>query len=505
MATYNYNNTITQVDNATINFELLSVVPPTTVVTSVTYSRFTNQITGVIANMAASFPSNPLPNDYDLTSTAAGMGSVFGDSVYRYESSWNYTNISPPVNDDYESDDYFLVCTAIDAAILALPYVTDAEIERKDYIVDLRAEVDVNFAAAAYTTANAKIEALTEFLFNLTTENLTFVATLPSADQITLTGSNSFLTTYIGGWYNVLTNTLTAVEYPYTWNFTTPSQSKNVTQSFDYPDGVYLNYSSALVAYVGIGPNTGKLYGGLSYVLVTTGITAGITAWQAAYDQLVNPTQTQIDDNTFLDGALAAIQAAYDAQLYNDTNDLIAQVQAILSGGIGIAMYLNLATTGTKAYKEQNMLNYFLSGSLPSGTYSNQDSTLTNTITNEAWSFPSTYPANATDYTEILNSNDLATVSKWTDAVYRSNVEFNIGSTFYQCLGYCLVLTGMNCVITKLTQSADSCKSLQKQLGKLVSLRQMAIESFNAGNFTGANSAINKFNNVTSTCNCGCR
>jgi len=97
MATYNYNNTITQVDNATINFELLSVVPPTTVVTSISYSRFTNQITGVIANMAASFPSNPLPNDYNLTSTAAGMGSVFGDSVYRYESSWNYTNISPPV------------------------------------------------------------------------------------------------------------------------------------------------------------------------------------------------------------------------------------------------------------------------------------------------------------------------------------------------------------------------------------------------------------------------
>lgn len=492
-----YTTVITQVDDSTINFAIPSVTPSVTNIVPVD-SFFTNMITSVIENMGGAFMTSPLPNSYNLTSTVAGMGSVFGDSVYRCQGSFEAGL------DTYSCDDYFLVCTAIDAAILALPYVTDAEIERKDYIVDLRAEVDVNFAAAAYTTANAKIEALTELLFNLTTENLTFVATLPSADQITLTGSNSFLTTYIGGWYNVLTNTLTAVEYPYTWNFTTPSQSKNVTQSFNYPDGVYLNYSSALVAYVSIS-NTGKLYGGLSYVLVTTGITAGITAWQAAYDQLVNPTQTQIDDNTFLDGALAAIQAAYDAQLYNDTNDLIAQVQAILSGGIGIAMYLNLATTGTKAYKEQNMLNYFLSGSLPSGTYSNQDSTLTNTITNEAWNFPSAYPANATDYTEILNSNDLATVSKWTDAVYRSNVEFNIGSTFYQCLGYCLVLTGMNCVITKLTQSADSCKSLQKQLGKLVSLRQMAIDSFNAGNFTGANSAINKFNNVTSTCNCGCR
>ena len=492
-----YTTVITQVDDSTINFAIPSVTPSVTNIVPVD-SFFTNMITSVIENMGGAFMTSPLPNSYNLTSTVAGMGSVFGDSVYRCQGSFEAGL------DTYSCDDYFLVTTAIDAAILALPYVTDAEIARKDYIVALRAEVSVNFAAAAYSTANAKIEALTEFLFNLTTENLTFVATLPSADQITLTGSNSFLTTYIGGWYNVLTNTLTAVEYPYTWNFTTPSQSKNVTQTFDYPDGVYLNYSSALVAYVSIS-NTGKLYGGLSYVLVTTGITAGITAWQSAYDQLVNPTQTQIDDNTFLDGALAAIQAAYDAQLYNDTNDLIAQVQAILSGGIGIAMYLNLATTGTKAYKEQNMLNYFLSGSLPSGTYSNQDSTLTNTITNEAWSFPSAYPANATDYTEILNSNDLATVSKWTDAVYRSNVEFNIGSTFYQCLGYCLVLTSMNCVITKLTQSADSCKSLQKQLGKLVSLRQMAIESFNAGNFTGANSAINKFNNVTSTCNCGCR
>jgi len=501
MATYSYTNTITQVDNATINFELLSVVPPTTVVTSISYSRFTNMITTVIANMAASFPSNPLPNDYDLTSTAAGMGSVFGDSVYRYES--NFVSGS----DEYESDDYFLVCTAIDAGILAYPTATDADAARKTYLVALRALVDTEFAAENYTTCNNLITGLTYYLFDITDATLTFVATLPSPEQITLTGSNGMPTTYTGGWYNVLTNTLTEVEYPYTWNFTTPGQTKDVIQTSAYPDGVYTNYSSVMVYYNpgGLGSKTAKLYAGTSYLLVTTGITAGITAWQAAYDQLVNPTQTQIDDNTFLDGALAAIQAAFDAELYTEANTLIAEVQAILSGGIGIAMYLNLATTGTKAYKEANMLNYFSSGTLPSGTYSNQVSTLTNTITNEEWNFPSAYPANATDYTEILNSNDLATLSKWNDAVYRSNVEFNVGVTAYQCLGYCLVLTSMNCVITKLTQSADSCKSLQKQLGKLVSLRQMAIDSFNAGNFTGANSAIKKFNNVTDSCNCGCR
>jgi len=498
-----YTTVITQVDDSTINFAIPSVTPSVTNIVPVD-SFFTNMITSVIENMGGAFMTSPLPNSYNLTSTVAGMGSVFGDSVYRCQGSFEAGL------DTYSCDDYFLVTTAIDAAILALPYTTGVQIAQKDYMISLRAQVDTFFNAANYSDANTYIEYIEVLLVVIPT------GADPIDSSVSLTTASTataIIDPYIpgptgeieGAWYNTLTNTLTGTVLPYTWNWDIEAGGSNVINNITiFSDGVYLNFVSNLWAGT-FPPKTGFEFEGISYMLVTTTITAGITSWQVAYDQLVNPTQTQIDDNTFLDGALAAIQAAFDAELYTQANALITQVQAILSGGIGIAMYLNLATTGTKAYKEQNMLNYFLSGSLPSGTYSNQDSTLTNTITNEAWSFPSTYPANSTDYTEILNSNDLATVSKWTDAVYRSNVEFNIGSTFYQCLGYCLVLTSMNCVITKITQSADSCKSLQKQLGKLVSLRQMAIDSFNAGNFTGANSAINKFNNVTSTCNCGCR
>jgi len=504
MAIVNYTTELSLTNSSNILLSNPSTPPTTFTAPALEDSTLTNMITGDDYLMTSSqFPTSPLPCTFTLNSVTGGFGATYGDSVYKYEG-------AIALADDYVTEAYLLVTTAIDAAIPLMPQTTGREVATYNAAVAIRQNVQDYFDAANYTDANKYIIYLTNLLTDLTEGGaLVPVATLPAPETInTSLATTTVVFTDAFGYFNALTNTLTGVEYQYVWDFTPNSatpQDNDTAQSSLYPDGVYTDYVSVLCTFDDSGNFPALINQGTGYLLVTTTITAGITSWQVAYDQLVNPTQTQIDDNTFLDGALAAIQAAFDAELYTQANALITQVQAILSGGIGIAMYLNLATTGTKAYKEANMLNYFLSGSLPSGTYTNQDSTLTNTITNEAWSFPSTYPANSTDYTEILNSNDLATVSKWTDAVYRSNVEFNIGSTFYQCLGYCLVLTSMNCVITKITQSADSCKSLQKQLGKLVSLRQMAIDSFNAGNFTGANSAINKFNNVTSTCNCGCR
>ena len=67
MATIAYITTITQVDDATINFEILSSVAPNPIV-PVT-STFENLITSVTENMAGSFMTSPLPNSYDLDST----------------------------------------------------------------------------------------------------------------------------------------------------------------------------------------------------------------------------------------------------------------------------------------------------------------------------------------------------------------------------------------------------------------------------------------------------
>jgi hypothetical protein len=485
MATIIYTNTITQVDDSTINFELLSVGSGVTAVDAVNYSRFTNQITTVIADMSASFPDNPLPNDYNLTSTVAGMGSVFGDSVYRYESNFDSGS------DDYESDQYFLVTTAIDAAILVLPITTDAEIARKNYIVALRAEVSVNFASAAYSTANAKIEALTELLFNLTTASLTFVATLPSADQITLTGSNSFLSVYRGGWYNVLTNTLTTVEYPYTWNFTSPSQSKNVIQLFDYPDGVYQNYSSVLASYVGIGPNTGTLYEGTSYLLVTTTIDNQISLLQANYDP--NNTAEAIALAELLQ-LQTDIATAYAANDYTETNALIAQAQAILENGLSRSISAALTS-------DADMSVFFtVPPAMPVGTYTEGAGTITNTLTGVAFTFDG-FPLDSTDLTQSLNSEELGFGVDFPDGVYQIVVTWLVDGLLFTAECYLVVTTDWQCCIDK--AAGKKCGKLNTalmQANLTNAVRMVALYS----DVNTANALISEGNRECSTCGCGC-
>lgn len=481
MATYNYNNTITQVDNATINFELLSVVPPTTVVTSVTYSRFTNQITGVIANMAASFPSNPLPNDYNLTSTAAGMGSVFGDSVYRYES-----NYASGADDEYESDDYFLVCTAIDAAILAYPVTTDEEIAQKAYIVSVRALVTTLFDSADYTNCNNRIKQLTDILFNLTDASLTFVATLPSPDQITLTGSNSFLTTYIGGWYNVLTNTLTEVEYPYTWNFTTPSQSKNVTQSSNYPDGVYTNYSSALVSVVTGFANNSKLYAGTSYLPVTTTVDAQVTLYGANYDPSNAAEAIAYADMQSLQ---TQIDAAFADEDYTLTNELIAQLQALLANGVSI-------TVLAKLNSNSEMLVYF--ETLPTGTYTTPTGTITNTLSGISFTFDG-FPADNEDLTTILNSQTLGFGTDFPDGTYQVVVNFYLDGLLFTSSCYLVVTTDWQCCIDKAV--GKKCGNLNVALMQSNLTNAVRIVALYSDVDT-ANALIKEGNRLCSGCGC---
>ena len=504
MATINYSTVLSLTDESNILLSNPNTPPTTFSPINLEQSNLSNMITAQNYEMdSTEFPTSPLPCSFTLNSVTGGFGATYSDAVYHYQS-------SIALSDDYVSDAYLLVTTAIDAAIAGLPAVTDLDIVRKTQLVAWRADVDTYFNAANYTDANNQIEFIEIILaaLGVAEEPITVVLTLdnPTTFSADITPQTPGTFALQGAWFNIITNTLTGDEYPYTWEWDIETGGSNsVVNSVNYPDGVYTTYNSDIWAGTIFVTKLAFVYGGTAYALVTTGLQAGIPLWQDAFNALVNPTPTQIANNATLNTILADINTAFSANLYSQANDLIEQAQAILNGGIGIAMYLALATTGTKAYKEANMLNYFETGSLPSGTYADQVSILTNTITGEETAFPSTYPASNTDYTETLNSADLVEDTKWTDGVYRSNVEFTVDEVLYQCLAYCLVTTSMDCVITKLTQSADTCKSLQSQLGKLRSLRSMAIDSFNAGNYTGANNAVKKFQQQTSTCNCGCR
>jgi len=499
MATYNYNNTITQVDNATINFELLNVVPPTTVVTSVTYSRFTNQITGVIANMAASFPSNPLPNSYNLTSTVAGMGSVFGDSVYRYESNWNYTNISPPVNDDYESDDYFLVCTAIDAAILALPSTTGMQIARKDFLVFLRNGIQNYFDAADYTNANLYIEYIGIALTELEAADYPLLANtfvLSATDDFTVSvGAYTPLGGAVvtqGGWYNIIINTLTEVEYPYTWDFNyTAGGSNVVSNTGDYPDGVYTNLSSQMWFGSQFGVKGVRNSSSTKYALVTTTIDNQIQLFEDNYDP----------DNTAEAIALADLQslqtqiaAAYAAEDYDLTNELIAQAQAILANGLSREISAALTSDA-----DMNVF-FTVPPAMPVGTYTTSTSTITNTLTGVAFTFDG-FPLSASDLTQLLNSETLGFGADFPDGTYQIVVPFYVDGLLFTAECYLVVTTDWQCCIDK--AAGKKCGKLNTALMQANLTNAVRIVALYSDVNT-ANALISEGNRECSSCGCGC-
>ena len=485
MATIAYITTITQVDDATINFEILSSVAPNPIV-PVT-STFENLITSVTENMAGSFMTSPLPNSYNLTSTVAGMGATFGDSVYRCVGSFTANGGA----DTYNADDYFLVTTAIDAAILVYPTTTDADIARKAYIVSVRTLIDTLFGAADYTNTNNRIKQLTDILFNLGSQSLTFVATLPSPEQITITGSNAFLTTYSGGWYNVLTNTLTIVEYPYTWNFATPSQSKDVIQSFDYPDGVYTNNSSVLVSVVTGISNFSDLYAGTSYLLVTTTVDNQIALFQANYD--ANNTAEAIALAALLANQAAWI-VAYAANDYTETNALIAQAQAILANGL--SREISAALTS-----DADMSVFFtVPPAMPVGTYTDGSITITNTLTGVAFTYDG-FPTDAADLTQALNSEDLGFGADFPDGVYQIVVTWYVDGLLFTAQCYLVVTTDWQCCIDK--AAGKKCGKLNTalmQANLTNAVRIVAIYS----DVNTANALISEGNRECSSCGCGC-
>lgn len=498
MATYNY--TITSSLTSPSNIFLSTTLSPTPLDQGEFVNTLRNMRTLAVYNFD-SLPTYPLPfpnisqigsppYTLSLASTVAFSAATYQDSVYKIDSEFN-----DPIGGNYYTSlsSYVLVTTAIDAGIAALPTATPADVARKNYIVSLRAQVDTFFNAANYTSTIDYIVALETILFSITNNTINFTATLPLPTRVNITGANIMPTTLTGGWYNNLKNTLTNVDYSYTWNFTTPSQNKDVDQVANYPDGVYENYSSVIVYYDAGLAKTARLNEATDYVLVTTFIAEQIAIFEENY----NPNDpNQVSLLEALQENFALIQTYFDDENYEGANDQIVIVENLLENVnvcAGLSMVLASGTTN------QMVLTY---PSLPSGTYSEQTGTLINSITGEEYTFTG-FPANSSNTQLILNSNDIGAGSSFADGVWQvSNTFVNVAT--YQCTAYALVVTNARCCVRKAQAKSATCKNLTGRAEELNSWLETAIDEFNYSAYSVSNGFIKKINAVCSSCGCGC-
>lgn len=489
MASYTYTTVITQVDESTINLATTSVTPAVGSI-SAAVSTFTNQRTAVSYNTSTFIPTYPFPNSYNVGSVAAGMGSIFGDSVYQYGA------VFTSGGDTYTSDaatNFILVTTTIDAGIAALPSTTPAEIARKAYLVGLgqtiqAAPLTTNLERAA---VNALIGVVESYLFHLTNASVGVTATLSAPTDMDADISVlAFTYTTWGGWYNALTNTLTSVVYPYTFNFDpNAGGTYTVVNPTDYPDGVYSNYMSVLGS---ISATDANLFFGIGYEIVTTTIDDQIALYGTNHD----PNNTA---EAILYAELLANQAAwavaFAANDYTEANSLIAASQLIVLEQ-GLSREVSAALTS-----DADMSIFFtVPPAMPIGTYTNGSITITNTLTGVAFTYDG-FPTDAADLTQALNSEDLGFGADFPDGVYQIVVTWYVDGLLFTAKCYLPVTTDWQCCIDK---------SLGKKCGKINTVEQQGLldEAVEAvaiySDVDTANDLISEGNRVCAGCGCGC-
>ena len=436
------------------------------------------------------------PYTVSLTSTDAGFGSVYNDGVYRY-----YGGFADGISVDYESNAYLLNTTAIDAGILALPITTPAEIARKAYVVSLRAQIDTYFNAANYSATNNYIQYVEVILLTLNSTPQSTPSLLVKTTSTLLTASVTAYepgqtTVLEGGWYNILTNTLTSVQYSYTWNWSLPiGGTKNITNPSDFPDGVYLNYISEIWAGLLFSgdPNSkfSNVYEGNAYELVTTTIDNQIQLLEDEYDP----------NNTAEAIALAELQslqtqiaAAYADEDYILTNALIEQAQTILNNGVSRSISAALTS-------DADMSVFFtVPPAMPVGTYTEGAGTITNTLTGVAFTFDG-FPLDSTDLTQSLNSEELGFGVDFPDGVYQIVVTWLVDGLLFTAECYLVVTTDWQCCIDK--AAGKKCGKLNTalmQANLTNAVRMVALYS----DVNTANALISEGNRECSTCGCGC-
>lgn len=425
--------------------------------------------------------------------------TTFTDGVYHLYG----TYIDGP--DTYDGDGYFLKTVVIDAAIAAYPTTTPIQVAIKAYLVALRVQIDDDFANLNCSICSNNILLAASIIAstsNTTDLTASLTLTTPSNIEVEVDPTSGYTSGSFYAWGNTLTNTLDGETKDFSsFQFAAndvAAQTDNVTSATMYPtrfaDGVY-SIGLATAELFGIPFPDGVIYTGVpSYVLVTTESDLGIALYQANYD----PTNaTQVANLAQLLVLQALVLSEFAANDYAGANQAIEDIFAILDDGI---IWTDFSAALTD---ESNITITF--GSLPSGTYSNGEGTLTNTMTLEEYGFTG-FPVNNVDLTEILNSVTLDAGDDFPDGVYQIAGSFTVDGVLFTYSAYVLVITDIYCGYDKIVARASTCKFSASLQMKIQAEINMIINCFQRGDYVTANSHIRIATQMLSQtgCSCGC-
>jgi len=506
MATIPFTTSLTlNTDATTIDFEVASFT---------TEPESQGEISDIIYNLITDFAS---PNSFDfsatlfpnilqigsppytinLTSDNAGFGSEYNDGVYQYIGSFD----DAVAGNTYESESYLLVTYGIDAAMAAWPTTTGRQQATLDWAETKYAEMQGFFTAEDYVETNRDVLILRAIIVRPYTQMASLDGTLVNTDNTDLEVSLDPVSfTFLEGYYNQIENTLTGDLSEFTWEFdatNVATQTHNLVPSdmgytSVFLDGVYKSYISALLwvddGDYDINVNSGRLFFGNYYALITTTIDTQIALFEANVQ--AGDTAGQIALAELLANQ-TAWAAAYADEDYDTTNDLLAASQAILANGLTVELFASLASKST-------MTVYF--ESLPSGVYTNATGLIQNTLTGVEFSFDG-FPASNLDLTTILNSETLGFGTDFPDGVYQITVNFYVDGLLMTGMCYLAVTSDWQCCIDK--AAAKKCGSLNTAL--MQANLNKAVRAVNVySDINTANALISEGNRECSGCGCGC-
>ena len=506
MATIPFTTSLTlNTDATTIDFEVTSFTAD---------PKSQGEISDIIYNLITDYAS---PNSFDfsatlfpnilqigsppyttnLTSDNAGFGSEYNDGVYQYVGSFDDAD----AGNTYESEAYLLVTYGIDAAMAAWSTTTGRQQATLDWANDKYAEMQDYYTAENYVETNRDILILRAIIVRPYTQMASLDGSLVNTDNTDLeVNLDPVSFTFLESYYNQIENTLTGDLSEFTWEFdatNVSTQTHNLVPSdmgytSVFLDGVYKSYLSAL-SWVDDGDydinvNSGRLFFGNYYALITTTVDDQVTLYGENYDP----------DNTAEAQAYAEMQdlqtqiaAAFADEDYELTNTLISQLQALLANGVSIELFAALTSKST-------MNVYF--EALPSGAYSNATGIIQNTLTGVSFTFDG-FPASNLDLATILNSSTLGFGTDFPDGVCQITVNFYVDGLLMVGMCYLAVTSDWQCCIDK--AAAKKCGSLNTAL--MQANLNKAVRSVNVySDVNTANALISEGNRECSGCGCGC-
>lgn len=470
------------------------------------YNVLTNLRTSDLFDFTGTYPSFPNIGIVGVKSqTLPTPNGDFGsgnypDGVYSClltQGGETYYNI-------FTSTSYALVTTEIDTLIAAYPQTTFFQRANLVTIQYLREQIDIAYADEDYTLTNEIITACLNYLGGTTYPFETATILTKTTD------SNIFLNALESPSFNpsicqsnqiLNTRTSSAVEFENQSLIPTGTGSMNISSTNTFYDNLYTdavyetrNYFASPM-YLNEGSDTTTE--AIGYIVITTSIDS---AWEL-FQQYYDPT------NASQLAAYNAILAAYgtiNALSSNiPTNFAAINAQIVVIENL-LALFINLESTLT--LPSSNTLLITLPNVLPNLTYSNQSGTLTNTATNEVFTF-SGFPQSYVDLTFEVSSEDLNMGEQIEDGVYQSNVDFeNSLDQLFNAQAYCLVTTFIDCGIAGLIAKRPNCRPIFSQLNTLMVYRNMITAAFNNQDYNNCNLLIKKCIGILKKdgCNCGC-